>query len=183
MKKKAAFLLLILLITSLLYSTAEYYLLISYEKEQNWVTSMKNLPNSEFKILKLNASIYTFVDDTEFENVNENIILNNKMYHVFKKRIKDNLLHLYYLSNSHQNKLDIELKKISDNQLLTDSPSNKSPIEKLLNSFLKDYLPNIYDDYQNLFTLQSDLKSIFDNQNRKLLSGFKNSNDNPPKLV
>ena len=104
MKKKAAFLLLILLITSLLYSTAEYYLLISYEKEQNWVTSMKNLPNSEFKILKLNASIYTFVDDTEFENVNENILLNNKMYHVFKKRIKDNLLHLYYLSNSHQNK-------------------------------------------------------------------------------
>ena len=183
MKKKAALLLLILLFTSLLYSTVEYYMLISYEKEQIWIASIKNNSNPAFKIIKLNASLYTFMDDTEFENVDENIIIKDKMYHVFKKRIKDNFLHLYYLCNGNQNKLDVELKRFTDNQLLTNSHSNKSPIEKLLKSFCKDYLPNIYNDAVYCRALETNQKVIFENLNKNLLSGFENSNYHPPKLI
>jgi hypothetical protein len=183
MKKKAVLLLLILLITSFLYSVIAYYMIISYEKEQNWVAKVKDTTHPDFKVIKLNASLYTFVDDTEFENVNENIILNNKIYHVFKKRIKDNMLHLYCLSNSNQNDLDVVLKKFTDTQLLTDVPSDKSPIEKLLQSFYKDYLAITYDHFEYALTTMSKSETLFENQNKKLLSGFENSNDPPPELV
>ena len=183
MKKKAALLLVMLLITSFLYNVVAYYMIISYEKEQNWVTAVKDTPHADFKVMKLNASLYSFVDDTELENVNENIILNNEIYHVFKKRIKDNILYLYYLNNSNQNTLDLVLKKISDNQLLTSVPSDKSLLEKLLQSFYKDYLVSKYDAFENALTAIAKTETLFENQNKKQLTGFKNSHYPPPDLV
>jgi hypothetical protein len=55
--------------------------MFSYQKEQAWVSAMKN-PDSEFKV-NPNATLYSFIEDTDFEYVNENVI-ENKSYHIFK---------------------------------------------------------------------------------------------------
>ena len=69
-------------------------------------------------------------------------MINNKSYHIFKKRIQNNILSLYYLRNSHQDAISQDLKDIVDNQLFNGSSSKESPMKKLMKSFIKDYIPN-----------------------------------------
>lgn len=130
------------LIVTLFYNVMGYYLMFAYQEEQAWVSSMEKRHDSEFQVIKLNATLYSFIEDTDFEYVNEDVVINNKNYHIFKKRIQNNILSLYYLRNSHQDAISQDLKDIVDNQLFNGSSSKESPIKKLLKSFLKDYVPN-----------------------------------------
>ena len=178
MKKTASFLLIITLITSLFYNAVDYCLMISYEKEQTWIQSMQNLPESEFKVIKLNATLYTFIEDSEIEQVNENIVINNKVYHIFKKSIKDNVLNLYYLGQENQNAIDINLKKYADSQ----SDSSQSPIQKLIKDFSKDYVVSDYKIVVSNCCISSKITSIFENKNPKILEGFFKVPFSPPIL-
>jgi hypothetical protein len=180
MKKTASLLLIMTLFTSLLYNAVEYYMIVKYEKEQSWIQSMQNTPDSEFKVIKLNATLYTFIEDSEIKQVNENVVINNKTYHIFKKSIKDNVLNLYYLGQENQNAIDVNFKNIVDSQ--SDS-STKSPIEKLIKNFNKDYVSNDYKTFVFNLKATSKTTSIFKNQNSKLLSGFCKVAYSPPKLV
>ncbi|WP_395066056.1 hypothetical protein [Flavobacterium sp.] len=146
MKKTASLLLAITLISSLFYNVVDYYMMIAYQKEQSWIETIQNSPNSKFKVIKLNATLYSFMEDTDIEKVNENVIINNKIYHIFKKSIKDNVLNLYYLGVQDQTTIDLSLKKMADCQ--KDSDTNKSPIEKLIKSFIKDYIPSSSSFYE-----------------------------------
>lgn len=181
MKKTASLLLVITLFTTLFYNAVEYYMAIAYQKEKSWIDSMQNKPESAYKVIKLNATLYSFIEDSDIEQVNENVIIDNKIYHIFKKSIKDNVLNLYYLGDENQNVIDISLKKLVDAQ--TDSSSEKSPISKLIKSFSKDYIANEYKKSIFNSTVISKSKVIFKYQNPKLLSGFIVLNFPPPKLV
>ncbi len=119
-----------------------YYLMFAYKEQQAWVARMEKTTHSDFRVLRLNASLYSFVDDTEFEEVNEDVIINNKSYHVFKKQIKNNVLWLYYLPNTNENTVSKDLNDIVDSQLFNSGNSSKSPSKKLLKSFIKDYIDN-----------------------------------------
>lgn len=181
MKKTASLLLIISLFTSLFYNAVEYYTMVVYQKEQSWIQQMQNAPDSEFKVIKLNATLYTFIEDSEIEQVNENVVIEGKTYHIFKKSIKDNVINLYYLGQENLNAIDVSLQKLADCQ--SDSSSKKSPIEKLLRSFSKDYIT--YDDNQFVFCFKSDFKktALFENKNPKLVSGFCKVAFSPPKTV
>lgn len=128
------------LIVNLFYNVLGYYLLYHQQEEQNWVALMERQEPSKYKMLEINASLYSFVEDTDFEYVNENITVNNKHYHVFKKRIQNNILQLYYLPNSHLNAINTDLKTIVDQQLFDQSTNNDYPAKKLLKTFLTDYV-------------------------------------------
>ena len=130
------------LVVTLFYNVMGYYLMFAYQEEQAWISSMEKRQDSDFQIIKLNATLYSFIEDTDFEYVNEDVVINNKSYHIFKKRIQNNILSLYYLRNSHQDAISQDLKDIVDNQLFNGSSSKESPVKKLLKSFLKDYVPN-----------------------------------------
>ncbi len=181
MKKTASLLLIITLFTSLFYNAVEYYLMISYQKEQSWIQQMRDAPDSEFKVIKLNATLYTFIEDSELEQVNENVVIDNKVYHIFKKSIKDNVINLYYLGQENQNALEVSLLKLTDAQ--SDTSSKKSPIEKLLKSFSKDYVSNEYKTFDFNFKIISKTTSFFENQNPKLRTGFCKVAYSPPKTV
>lgn len=144
MKKTAIALLILILTSTFLYNVVGYYLLVSLEKEQAWVSTVQEKSDTNFKILKLNASVYSFIEDSDFEYVNENITINKKVYHVFKKRIHDNIISLYYLPNKTQSSAEINLKKLVDNDLFENAPISKKPLEKLFKSFIKDYFPISY---------------------------------------
>ncbi|SDH00084.1 hypothetical protein SAMN04488062_103329 [Flavobacterium omnivorum] len=133
------------LIVTLFYNVMGYYLMFAYQEEQAWVSSMEKRNDSEFQVIQLNATLYSFIEDTDFEYVNEDVVINNKSYHIFKKRIQNNILSLYYLRNSHQDAISQDLKDIVDNQLFNGSSSKESPVKKLMKSFLKDYVPNTAD--------------------------------------
>jgi hypothetical protein len=130
------------LIVTLFYNMIGYYLMFAYQEQQAWVARMEKTSHTNFRVMRLNASLYSFADDTEFEEVNEDVIINNKSYHIFKKQVKDNVLSLYYLPNTNENTVSKDLNDIVDNQLFNSGSSKDSPVKKLLKSFIKDYIDN-----------------------------------------
>lgn len=181
MKRTAAFLLTITLVSSLFYNLVSYYMAVSYQKEQSWIKSIQNAPDSKFKVIKLNATLYSFMEDTDMEKVNENVIIDNKIYHIFKKRIKDNVINLYYLGVENQNAIDVSLKKLVDSQ--KDSNATNSPVEKLIKTFSTDYLFANYPKFSFSDDLFYTTKPSFKNYKAKILFGFLTINYTPPKLV
>ena len=176
-KKTASILLIITMVTSLFINAIDYYMVASYIKEQKWIASKKNTANSKFKVIKLNATLYSFIEDSELKSVDENFVIDDKVYHIFKKCIKDNIINLYYLSNENQTCIDISLKKNLDSQ----SSSNKLPLKDYFKALHKYYVMNVFDN--SIFILKPAINKtlISDNYNNKLLSGYSQQNFLPPK--
>lgn len=171
------------LLATLFYNVLGYYTMFAYQKEQTWVSSMEKIPSSEFQEIRLNASVYSFIEDTDFEYVNENVIIKNKSYHIFKKRIQNNVLSLYYLRNSYGDVIGKDLNEIVDNQLFDSTPSKESPAKKLFKSSLPDYIPNnpICID----FLAKANFNSIepIITPNKELNSGYISLSYSPPDFV
>jgi hypothetical protein len=171
------------LVVTLFYNVMGYYLMFAYQEEQAWISSMEKRQDSDFQIIKLNATLYSFIEDTDFEYVNEDVIINNKSYHIFKKRIQNNILSLYYLRNSHQDTISRDLKDIVDNQLFNGSSSKESPVKKLLKSFLKDYVPSTVDCFTFLPEKETEVVAIYENRTVSLRSGHLALSYTPPDFV
>ncbi|TRX24041.1 hypothetical protein FNW25_09270 [Flavobacterium franklandianum] len=183
MRKKVSTLLLLIITTTFLYNVVGFHLLFTLQKEHSWVVAMQNIPDSEFKVIKLNATLYTFTEDTEMEYVNENMTINNKVYHIFKRKIQDNIISLYYLPNKQQSTTDVNLKKIVDNDELDNAPLSKKPMEKLLKSVIKDYFPHSSNAFVFVYkSKECPLKFDFHPQGI-LHSGYLSLADSPPDLV
>lgn len=182
MRRKASSFLLLIVTATFLYNVIGVHLLFTLIKEHSWVVAMQNIPDSEFKVIKLNATVYTFTEDTEMEYVNENITINNKVYHIFKRKIQDNIINLYYLPNKQQSSTDINLKKLVDNEDPDNTPLSKKPIEKLFKAFLKNYVQHNSSAFVLLF--ESRKCSIkFDFYPQGILhSGYLSRADSPPDL-
>lgn len=170
------------LLVTLFYNVLGYYLMFAQQEEQAWVASMEKKEASNFKVLRLNATLYTFIDDTDFEYVNENVTLNNKTYHIFKKRIQNNILSLYYLPNTHQDEVGKNLNDIVDNQLFNNGSSKESPVKKLLKSFLKDYVAHEAADV--CFTIQKPIESsVYTTIKEAVQPGYYSLSYSPPDFV
>ncbi len=183
MKKKATFLLVLTLTMTLFYNVIGYYLILSYQKEQTWVASMKNIPDAEFQVIKLNASLYSFIDDAEMAFVNENVTINNKSYHIFKKKIQNNIIYLYYLRNFHESEAKDNLTKIVDNQDFNDNSTRTNPVKKPLKSFLKDYVFENNFDFKSPSFLAYEATNITFFVQKSENTGFFNLPFSPPKTV
>lgn len=183
MRRKASSLLLLIVTTTFIYNVIGFILLFTLQKEHCWVVAMQNIPDSEFKVIQLNATLYSFADDTEMEYVNENMTINSKVYHVFKRKIQDNIISLYYLPNDQQSTTDINLIKLVDRDDIEKAPLSKKPVEKLFKADQKIYVQHFSDififlDESNVGNLKFDfyLKGI-------LHSGYLSRSDSPPDLV
>jgi hypothetical protein len=183
MKRKASSLLLLIVTTTFLYNVIGFHLLFTLQKEHSWVVAMQNIPDSEFKVIQLNATLYAFTEDTEMEYVNENMTINNKVYHIFKSKIQDNIISLYYLPNKQQSTTDINLKKILDIDALDNAPSSKKALEKLFKSVIKDYTQHSSNAFVFVYkSKECPLKFDFYMQG-SLHSGYLSRADSPPDLV
>jgi hypothetical protein len=171
------------LLVSLFYNVLGYYLMFVYQEEQAWVSDIEKKTDLEFQVIELNASLYSFVEDTDFEYVNENVIIENKSYHIFKKRIQNNILSLYYLRNSYGDVIGKNLNDIVDNQLFNSIPSKDSPVKKLLKSFLKDYLSNTALALDYCPNLDLDLCQHTTAPNLAINAGYLHLLYAPPKFI
>lgn len=183
MKKKATLLLILLITITLFYNVVGYYLMCAFEKEQTWVSEMQNIPDSEFKVIQLNATLYSFTEDTNMEYVNENVTINHITYHIFKKRIQNNIINLYYLRNDHQDSTKIKLEKIADSQSYDSTTTSKTPLKKLFKSSLNDYLfDNLYVN-KPVFIAQTDVDKFIVGTKDGLHSGYSTLLYTPPKTT
>jgi hypothetical protein len=183
MKKIASILLFSTLLVTLFYNALGYRMLFAFDQEQEWVTAMKKIPDPEFKIIRLNASLYSFIEDTELEYVNENITINNKSYHIFKKQIKDNIINLYYLPSINSSLSTQEIENIVNIQLFNGLNDNKGDSKKIIKTFTLDY----FIQYPESIAISNatDFKSIplISFSEEKLHAGFVPSFYSPPDFV
>lgn len=183
MKRKASTLLLLILTTTFLYNVVGIHLLLTLQKEQAWVSVMQKIPDSEFKVLKMNATLYSFAEDVQMEYVNENVTVNNKTYHVFKKKIQDNIISLYYLPIEKQSSSDINLKKLVDYDTSENVPLSKKSVEKIFKSFTKNYVQIDSNSFSFLNASDSYLLQNYFHPHGFLHSGYLTRDDSPPDMA
>jgi hypothetical protein len=183
MKRKASLLLILIMTTALVYNAVGYYLIYAFEKEQVWVNTMQNIPESDFKVIKLNASLYTFVEDTNMEYVNENVTINNVTYHIFKKRIQNNIINLYYLRNDNLDSNKIKLEKIADSQVFNGTSSKKNPLKKIAKSNFEKYVCEKHNCDKSIVDFDTEKIKIQSVLIQELHSGYLNISYTPPKAV
>ena len=180
MKKIAS----LFLIVTLFYNVLGFYITFAEQQEQVWVNAMEKTDDSNFEVIEIKITPYAYVVDSGFEDTNEDFVIENKVYHVFKKRIVNNVLKLYCLKNSHKKLLSKDLKTIVDSQLFDTNSNKENPSKKLMKSFVQDYIPN---DSNNLVISTAKLISpvILNSCNREedLLSGYFTTNYPPPDMV
>ena len=169
-----------MLIFAMFYDGLSFYLLYKFDKKQQWVAKVEDARKSEFHIIKLNASLYSFADDTDFEQVNQEVIIGNKSFHVFKKRIKDNILELYVLNQLNETSLDVNLSKLAEVDFHDNSDLSKSPLQKLLQLLTFEYVfsKSIVCEIPLLFECDRVLSHF---QKQQILGGFFDLPYCPPK--
>lgn len=183
MKKKAILLLTLMLTITLFYNVIGYYLMYAFEKEQTWVHAKQDIPESEFRVIRLNASLYSFTEDTEMEYVNENITIKNVTYHIFKKKIENNILNLYYLRNSNQDSATVKLEKIADSQIFNGTSSNKNPLKKIVKSGFEKYVFEMYSFEKSILDFDFEKLRIQSILTQELHSGYLTISYTPPEIA
>jgi hypothetical protein len=172
------------LIVTLFYNVLGFYIMFAEHKKQVWVNAMERTDNSNFEIIEVKINPYAYVVDSGFEDANEDFVINNKTYHIFKKRIVNNILKLYCLKNSDNEILSKDLKKIVESQLFDANSNKEDPNKKLMKSFIKDYIPGIT---ISLITIDkiiiSAVTSYSYDPKRNILSGYFSTNYPPPDMV
>jgi len=153
------------------------------QREQTWVSAMEKVDDSKFQIIKMDINPYAYIVDSGFEEVNEDLIINHTVYHVFKSRIQNNVLNLYCLKKTQQTVVNKNLRELVDNQLADANSNKENPTKKLLKSFVKDYIPNDVAVYElnSKIIFGRILFSVF--LRNDLSDGFYNSHYPPPNMV
>ncbi|AWG23240.1 hypothetical protein FFWV33_17755 [Flavobacterium faecale] len=179
MKKLAS----LFLTFTLFYNVFGFYMMFADQKEQTWVAAMENTQNSDFKIFKVKINPYAYIVDSGFEYVNEDVVVKNTTFHVFKNRIQNNVLELYCLKKVQQNGISAKIQSWVDHQLFGHSSNNDSPIKKILKSFIKDYLQNDTLCYQLNYSQKALVASHAILPKSILLSGYYTVNHPPPNFI
>lgn len=144
---------------------------------------MEKADDSKFHIIELDINPYAYIVDSGFEEVNEDIIINKTVYHVFKNRIQNNVLKLYCLKNSNQVVVNNNLIDIVDNQLIDINSNKENPTKKLLKSFVKDYIFNdvvIYEHNPEIIFNSISFSLVLKDD---LLDGFFTAHYPPPNVA
>lgn len=179
MKKFASLLVTLLLTSTFLYNAAGIYLFTSEINESNWVETIENTEHLDYKVLRLNATVYSFMEDSDFEYVNENITVDNKVYHIFKKRVQNNIISFYYLPNHHQSAIINKLKQSLDQSNGVDHKKNNNQ-----NSFklVKDFVPSVAFDLPSYQVVDYAQKAVDTTLEMSIHTGYYELPYSPPKL-
>ena len=179
MKKFSSLLLTLLLTTTFLYNVAGIYLYTSEINESNWVETIEKTANLDYKVLRLNATVYSFMEDSDFEYVNENITVDNKVYHIFKKRVQNNIISFYYLPNHHQSAIINKLKQSLDASNGVDHKKN-NPQKSF--KLVKDFVSSIAFDLPSFQVVDYTQKAVDTTLEMSIHTGYYELPYSPPKL-
>jgi hypothetical protein len=129
----------------LLFNAFGYYFLSGYQQEQARHLAVANLKDADYMLIKLPASLYLHVENTDFEYVDQVFEFKNETYNKVKQRIHNDTLEVYCIRNVQHEKLKAHFNDYVSGQLDIDSTesSKDSPLKQLLKNFLKEYIVNL----------------------------------------
>ncbi|MEO0059130.1 MAG: hypothetical protein RLZZ312_777 [Bacteroidota bacterium] len=127
---------------------------IQENKELAWRKNIEKSRQTDYQTISFNASVYTFVDDTEVEIVNQNIEINNRIYFVFTKQIINNRLVLKYLPNNNLSQTVAKFSNIIERDAAFSSNPLKKDLGKIFKIFDKDFANPI--EFKNNFSFDHD---------------------------
>lgn len=168
----------LLLVSTLCVNFFGYYVLLADQKEHNWVETMQHLATSKYEIIKVNINPYGYIVDSGFETVNKNRIINNKVYHVFKSRVRNNVLELYCLKNKHSSAISKNLRNTVQNDSIDISKHKNSSSKKMIKS-LSDFISFQKISFQANYAFSTTQLAVYFHK-KPLLSGYFISNYLPP---
>jgi hypothetical protein len=171
----------------LLFNAFGYYLLFAYQQvqaRQEMVETVKNMPESSFKVIKLLVSAYAHIEDRAFEYVEGEYQSEGQTYNFIKKRIVNDSLELYCVNNYHQDKLNTHFNDYVKENLLNGKDTKNSPTKQMFKTFLKEYISNdiiLVVSYPTEIT--SECSKIPIAPNSTLLSPYLSLHSPPPNVV
>jgi hypothetical protein len=123
-----------------------YFILFAYEQEQARHIKLQNMPESAFKLVKILASTYVHLENTDFDYPNEQFTVEGRTYNLAKKRVFNDTLEIYLLNNFKQDELTAAFNDYIEQNILTKSlPTHKTPFKITLKDFLKNCVVDPYD--------------------------------------
>ena len=172
------------LLALLLYNAFGYYLLFAYEQQCSSLSAISQLSDSDFIITKIPATLYIHVEDSDFEMVNTEVKVNDKVFNVIKQRILHDTLFMYSLRNFKSEDLNYKLNEMIVAQTLQKQTSeHTSPIKNLLKSFIKEYIEHAsFCLKSHQFALENNLQ-ISGTHNETLKSIHVSVPAPPPKFI
>ncbi|MWB93117.1 hypothetical protein GON26_01995 [Flavobacterium sp. GA093] len=169
---------------TLFYNVLGFYMMFAEQQEQMWVNAMEKTDDSKFEIIEIKIDPYAYVVDSGIEEVNEDFVIDHKTYHVFKKRIVNNVLQLYCLKKTHKAGLSKDLIKIVDSQLFDTNSDKENSNKKLMKSFIQDYIPSNTIDLVTNTTKSISRVTLYPySPKRDILSGYFTTIYPPPDMV
>lgn len=125
----------------LMYNTFGYYTFLAYEIDKAKQLHFQELPDDAFVIVKIPVALYTHVEDTDFEFIEDVFSHNGKTYNMVKKRVKNDTLHIYTLRNHRHEQITAQLNTYVKNFFTIEKDTSKSnPVKKIIQAFIKDYI-------------------------------------------
>jgi hypothetical protein len=134
----------ILLLALLLFNAFGYYALFAYEQGKARRAHIADLPDSAFTVLKVKATLYVHLEDSDFEYTEGGFQHEGKTYNMVKRRVVNDTLEIYCLRDFRQDELNSLIAEYSHQQGIgkADDSQSDAPMKLVLKSFLKEYLPN-----------------------------------------
>jgi hypothetical protein len=127
----------------LLFNAFGYYFLSGYQQEQAKHLAISQIKDAHFTLIKLPASLYVHLEDTDFEYLDQVFEYKNETYNKVKQRIFNDTLEIYCVRNVKHEKLKAHFNDYVNGQLNFDDnkeSSKNSPLKQLLTNFLKEYI-------------------------------------------
>lgn len=106
------------------------------------VQTVKDMPESAFKVIKLPISAYVHIEDRDFEYIDGEYQSEGQTYNFVKKRIVNDSLELYCINNFRQDKLAAHFNDYVKENILNGKGTQNQPTKQMLKSFLKEYISN-----------------------------------------
>lgn len=130
----------------MLFNAFGYYVLLGFEQAHTRHIEIAGLPEEAFEIIKLPASLYVHLEDSEFEIVeNQFQTEDGRTYNSVKQRIVNDSLEIYCLRNfdsEHLEQLRAALSTQQDDDATISQKGFPLPQKSVSKTFFKDYLLN-----------------------------------------
>jgi hypothetical protein len=133
-------LLVISLLGLLVFNAIGYYALIAYEGVEAKRVAIASVQDANLIQFKFPATVYSHVENSDFEFLDGEYSHEGKTYVMVKKRIVNDTVEVYCLHNMKQDLLNDKLGEYVSAQTNDKSQHPASPVKQLVKNFLKEYL-------------------------------------------
>jgi hypothetical protein len=127
--------------------------------EISQVLDKGKVQDSALFVVKIPIPLYHQTDRKHFESVQGEFEYKGKFYEMVKQKVENDTLFVYCLNNESKAGLFTELSEHTQSHIIDFSGSQPNPFEKLVKSFIKEYLPDVHYEI-NLALFVTDLQSV-----------------------